>query len=191
MLLSTFLAHIKKKPETIFILLVFFSLTLKENINSISLILFFGFSVYYGIKKKVNFKKSLKIYAPLLIYFFAFCISALMSGNPELTVKYFLRFLPFFIIPIGFSMLKISKKTLNFSLIGFCYWIFLNAIYSHIIILRKLFSNGDNLYLLFRKDYSYLELGNTINIHPTYYSLFVLTTILILLNSILFSKTVP
>src|SRR5690606_4629997 len=74
---------------------------------------------------------------------------------------------------------KIDNKRILHIQIIFFVWILLNAIYSHIVILSRLISDGRDLGLLFRKDYSYMELSHTIGLDSTYYSYFVLLSIVI------------
>lgn len=99
-----------------------------------------------------------------------------------------LRSLPFLVFPFCFSFIIISTKTYNKATLVFIFWMVLCTFYSHSVMLNRLFENGDNLNVLFRKDYSYIELSNTIGLHPTYYSFFLLFCIIILLNKILFSQ---
>jgi len=179
---------LKNKSETIVVSLLLITLTLKENINSIAIIIFFTYSLFCCYRERVDFKKGLVPYLPFIIYFIAFAISALMGSDGDNIKRYLLRFLPFLIIPTGFSIIRMKETTLKHSLSAFIIWILINAIFSHFVILKKLFDKGESLFLFFRKDYSYLTLAETVNLHPTYYSIFILGAILILMNRIFFNK---
>src|SRR5690606_10205664 len=161
------------------------TLTLKESINSIALSLLFIYSLFYYIKcrKALSFHH----FYPFLILFSILALNLLLFVplDQQDKWKYLLRFIPFLIIPLSFSAMKISEKNITYTQLIFIIWICINALYSHTIILNRLFSNGESLYLIFRKDYSYMELSHTIGLDSTYYAYFVLLAIIISLQKLI------
>ncbi|PKA82914.1 hypothetical protein ATE92_1055 [Ulvibacter sp. MAR_2010_11] len=175
---------LKKNALAIAISFVLISLTVKESINSIAIIIFTIVCFFH----RHNGRLKLNTYVSFLLYFGCICLSLFLTREIDNVQKVLLRSLPFLVFPFCFSFIIISTKTYNKATLVFIFWMVLCTFYSHSVMLNRLFENGDNLNVLFRKDYSYIELSNTIGLHPTYYSFFLLFCIIILLNKILFSQ---
>lgn len=166
----------------IYVLLAFFFITIpvKNNLNSISIIILLGYSLLKY--KDFNFKKFLKFY-PFYIYYFMVCFSIFYTANIENGFKYYLSQVPFLIFPFIFSTITINEKRLLKIVRIYIYWICLLILYSEFSTILGLLANGDSLFLLFRKDYSYINLANKINIHPPYIMLQIAFCVIYLISN--------
>ncbi|MDG3581297.1 O-antigen ligase family protein [Galbibacter pacificus] len=186
--LSFLKKEFKQNIKVILLSLTFISLTIKENINSIALIVLFIFSTAQYIKDKK--KNAPTYYYPIILFFILTVLNLLLFDSYDFseTKKYLLRALLFLIIPIIFIFIKISRKELLRIELYYVLWIILNAIYSHLTMISLLITKNESLNLLFRKDYSYIKLADTIGLDSTYYSFFVLLAIILLFNFLLVAK---
>tara|TARA_R110000823_G_scaffold315705_1_gene451021 strand:- start:58082 stop:59335 length:1254 start_codon:yes stop_codon:yes gene_type:complete len=174
--------HLKKDTISLLLLLVFvLTIPLKNNLNSISIILLGVYSLIVFLQTK-QFKKSLFIkLLPLILFFILSLLSIFYSEDKGYAIDLVVRLLPFLIFPFVFSILSVSKKQLVVVLKSFILWMTLVCLYSHSMVLYKLFENNDILFNLFNNHYSYMSLANdTIGLHTTYYAYYVLIAIVFL-----------
>ncbi len=186
-----------EKRVTIGLILCFLlSLPLKNNINSIFIFLI---STYAAInffilnKRKFVFKFSFKnVEFYFVIYYFILIISILYSENTQIAIKHVGRYIPFLILPLGFSVLpslEMKKKCLIRKF--YVYWIaiiliflFCNAIrenakigYSFIDFIVSFSLNLlDSSHKISGLEYwvfMYEGLTGILGIQPIYMSLFV------------------
>ncbi len=160
--------------------LFFITAPLKYNLNSISVILLLGYSVVKYKDFKV--KKFWEFY-PFYLYYFIVCFSIFYTANIENGFKYFLNQVPFLIFPFIFSTITVKEKALKKIIRIYIYWICALIIYSELSTIWSILANGDSLFLLFRKDYSYIDLANKIDIHPPYMMLQVSFCIIYLISN--------
>lgn len=165
--------------KTLLLLLVLITATLKEQFNSISIIILTVFAIYETTKNKSFNVGILKKLSPFLIYYTLIVISAFYSENSNQSFKMIVRLLPFLLFPFVFSILKITRKELETIFKGYILWILGICLYSHFVVSKKLISNQDQLYNIFNNNYSYLSLTqDTIGLHSTYYAYAVLIAII-------------
>ncbi len=170
------------------LLVIFFvvSLPLKNNINSISIILLSVFALFTQIKDRSFDVSVFKKLAPFILYFLLAGISILYSEDTSRALKSVTRLLPLLLLPLIFSTLKTSEKNYFKILHLYAGWIVVLCLYSHTLVLIKLFENNDILFNIFNSHYSYLSLSeDTVGIHSTYYAYFILTAVIIILFSLL------
>ena len=139
-------------------------------LSSFSLIVFFVFSLSH--LKQHNNNKHLKSMGVFLILFLMYVVSLFFSPYTERALELIFRIAPTFIFPLLIYYSKLHHK-INYSLLK--NYFLLGVIVSCLVSLLA------SLIISFlEKDYQYLfyyNLGKTLHIHPTYYSLFVLTAI--------------
>lgn len=167
-----------------FILLAIFCITLpvKNNINSLSMIILGVFAaVLFMLKKQVNFQL-LRKFTPLFLFYIVGLISVFYSEDQSYALNMIGRLVPFLILPLIFSILPPLKKERYLHLMK----IFIGAmvvvcVYSHTLVLIKLVNNNDSLYNIFNSYYSYLSLSeDTIGLHSTYYAyLIIIATVFV------------
>lgn len=173
-------------------LLLFFviSLPLKNNINSISIILLTLYSIYFQVTHRSFNLKTFKKLTPFIVYFVVALLSVLYSENTLRAFKSVNKLLPFILLPFIFSTLPIVKKQYHTVLHYFAGFMVFLCLFSHTKVLIKLYENNDVLFNIFNNKYSYLSLSqDTVGIHSTYYAYFVLTAIIVFLHLLLKAKT--
>jgi len=174
-----------------FLLLIIFCFTvpLKNNYNSMSIILLSIFSLISFIIYK-NFNKKLFYKLSPLIFFFSFgLISIFYSENFDASLKIIKRLLPFVLFPFIFSILKLNNRRYNQLLRVYSFWMLTLCLYSHSQVLIKLYQNNDILYNIFNNYYSYLSLSeDTIGLHSTYYAYYVIIAIVFITKFLLEEK---
>lgn len=171
-------------PNISFVLLTLFIITLplKNNFNSLSIILLsvFAFLVFV-LKKQFDLKLFYK-FLPLLLFYVLTALSVLYSTDVDTGLKMILRLLPFVLLPFIFSIIQLRKKTVFKLLKGYVFWMLLLCLYSHSQVLIKLFKNDDILYNIFLNYYSYKSLANdTIGLHTTYYAYYIIVAVVFLM----------
>lgn len=168
-----------------FYLLVAFLITLpvKENFNSISMILLSVFAFLLILFKQKIDTGLLKKFVPLFVFYGVLLISVLYSNDTANAMKMVSRWLPFILLPFVFSIIKLPAKRYHQLMKLFIYWMAMLCVYSHIVILIKLYNNNDVLYNIFNSHYSYLSLSKgTIGLHSTYYAYFIIIAIVFLVS---------
>lgn len=174
-----------------FYLLLSFLVTLpvKESLNSLTMILLSAFSfVLILFKQKID-KIRLKKFLPLFLFYGILLVSVTYSDNVNEAFKMANRWLPFLLLPLIFSIINISKKDYFRLMKIFIFWMAILCVYSHTMVLIKLYKNNDILYNIFNSHYSYLSLSKgTINLHSTYYAYFILIAIVFLINFLFTEK---
>lgn len=138
--------------------------------------------------KFFNFSK-IKNCILLIILFCLTAISLLYTENISRGVLYLQKYLVFLTIPFIFSVIKFNKKTLKLALGVFTLVVFFLLIYCEFISINSLIKNKDPLKYLFEKKYSYLNFSNPVDIHPAYFSFFIITSILVVYDILISNKT--
>lgn len=120
---------------------------------------------------------------PLIIFFFLISISLVYSDNINIGLNKIQRVS---IIPASifiFSFLTPSKKSTSIILGVFLATVLFATIYSHSATIINFMDNGEsNFRNLFNLNYSYISLGNTVGLHPTYYAYYIICAIFVLLH---------
>ena len=178
----------KKSVFTVLFVTLFITLILfKNDINSKVIVLMLGVSLFYFNKK--NIKISIQRHYPLLVFFLFITLSLSYSSNLIYGLNKVERLL---LIPASILMFSsINKKDINFEFvsIGYVIVVLFAAFYSHTIVIIDFLSNHESSYKsFFNLNYSYKALANTINLHTTYYSYYILTAIILLLQFIKHKK---
>ena len=189
--LRNFIVQGNTHHNVLFLLLVAFFITapLKNSLNSISIILLFLYSLLNY--KNISLKKIIAFYSSY-IYFIIGGVSVIYTTDTENGFTYLLTTIPFLLFPIVFSVITINETLLKKVLRVYISWICLLILYSEISTIIDLLNDDKSLFLLFRKDYSYINLGSKINIHPPYMMLHVSFCIIYLIVNFLksgFNKT--
>lgn len=159
-----------QKIKLLLILLFFITIPLKNSFNSISIILLLTYTIvnYKSFKLKV-----FKSYFPLLSYYVLVLASLLYTIDVKNGFDYLLLYVPFIVFPFVFSVIKLTNKELKWIFKFYTYWLILLILFSEIIIGSRILNENESLFLMFRKDYSYIVLGNVIGIHPPYMVLMI------------------
>jgi len=182
----------KKDTRTFYLLLLLvITLPVKNNLNSISIILLSVFSfVTFLQTKKFDTKVFYKL-APLLLVFLWALISVSYSENFKNATKLISRLLPLLLFPFAFSIINIKRKHFNLLLKIFVGWMTVLCLYSHTMVLLKLYRNNDILFNVFNSYYSYTSLANdTIGLHSTYYAYYVIIAIVFLVYFLFKEKSI-
>ena len=167
--------------ELLLLIFFFVTLPLKNSYNSISILLLLIFAL--SKLQKVNIKRLLNF--PTLLSYFILCVVSLAyTTDASSGLISLLGQSVFLVLPILFATLNFKKSNINKALNYFIIWICLLAFYSEIATIWKLFVNDQSLFLWFRKDFSYINLGSLIGVHPPYMSLFTSYCILLLIDKI-------
>src|SRR5690554_6712230 len=174
-----------------FYLLIAFliSLPVKENFNSLSMILLSVFAFLLILfKQKIN-SSLLKKFIPLFVFYGVLLISVIYSSDTANAMKMVSRWLPFILLPFVFSIINLPAKRYHQLMKLFIYWMAMLCVYSHVVILIKLYNNNDVLYNIFNSHYSYLSLSKgTIGLHSTYYAYFIIVAVVFLVNFLFTEK---
>lgn len=170
--------------ENILYLLFFASLILfNNNINSKVIIGIVLISLFKLTKE--NFTYTLKLHYPLLLLFGIIILSLAYTTELKNGVKEIERLL---IIPSSILIFSFfSRKPPSFKNISifFILTVLAATVYSHSQVTLKFIANNETSYKhFFNLNYSYKALANTINLHPTYYALYILTAIIFVLHFI-------
>lgn len=169
------LKKIKSHLPFIYISLFYISLIFFDNdINSKVILIGLLLSLILFNKEKT--KKTICDNYPLLILFFLIIFSLTYTINIDYGLKKVERLL---IIPAAILMAS-SLGKIRFKVIALVFIIIslIATLYSHSIVLIEFLANNETSYKhFFNLNYSYKALANTINLHPTYYSLYILTAL--------------
>ncbi len=154
--------------------IVAFSFTLTPFFSSMAILLFSIASLFH-IKVKNYDKQKLKIIFLLSFLFIMYLVGYFFSPNKEMALKLLIRLSPTFFIPlliIGTDLLTDLNlsKFVNSFIIGVLTSIILTMTF---VSYTYITSNTLNLF--------YDSLSSFLHIHPTYYSLFILTAIILIL----------
>ncbi|WP_139854197.1 O-antigen ligase family protein [Aequorivita sinensis] len=173
----------------ILVLIVCVTLPVKNNINSLSMILLGAFAAIVLIFKKQFDFKILRRFIPLILFYIVCLISVFYSENQDLALKMIGRLVPFLTLPIIFSILPPLKKERYPSLMKFFIGsMVIVCMFSHTLVLIKLLNNNDSLYNIFNSHYSYLSLSeDTIGMHSTYYAYLIILAVMFVVH-FLFSE---
>jgi hypothetical protein len=171
---------LKKITKLCFILLATLPL-LKANYNSMVIIITFLLTMYYAIKLKIKHSHNKFYILVLTLPFLLFLIHEIISL--DFNINRLLRYLPFLIFPlifiykppfINYKIKNISLKTFQVSTIIQCF------IYLLIFLknnnLNQIFNVSNENIPFFR---AYVSTNYFFEIHPTYFSSFLLASITI------------
>lgn len=183
---------LEKYRSTVFLcilILFFISLILAPNdINSKVLIGLVIVSLFYFSLESL--KESLKHHFPLLLLFLLITISLVYTGDLPTGVQKIQRVLVIPLFFMVFPFANLSKRVSQQILTVFVFVVLTATVYSHIVVINSLLENGEStVRSLFNLNYSYLNLGNTLDLHPTYYAYFILFAISITISLLQKSKS--
>lgn len=103
----------------------------------------------------------------IFISFYIYSILSLIYTQDILySLKYLSLYSSFLVFPFVFSVLKLDKQKFKKLFKIMILWLLLLIAYSEFQTLYQIYLDGESLYVFFRKDYSYINLGNKINVHP-------------------------
>ena len=170
--------------ENILYFLFFTSLILFDNHINSKIIIGIGL-ISLIVFSKNKFKSNIKLNYPLLLFFLLILISLLYTKDLKNGFKEIegLLIIPTSILIFSFK----NKKEISVKHIGiiFIFIVLLATIYSHSIVVHNFIENNETSYKhFFNLNYSYKALANTLNLHPTYYALYILTAIVFVLHFI-------
>lgn len=130
-------------------------------------------------------KQAWKRHYPLVLLFLFMLISLSYSQDLETGLERIERAA---ILPVSvliFSGLSLSQKQTRRVLMAFTILVLMACVYSHGITIAEFFGNKETeLRAFFNLNYSYLALGNTLDLHPTYYALIIIAAIIVLLDQL-------
>nr|WP_295705846.1 O-antigen ligase family protein [uncultured Lacinutrix sp.] len=130
-------------------------------------------NVGYDLLKRKSFIFDKSIF--LLVYFLILCLTFFYSEELNLGVKMIVKSLPFLLIPLGLlTTSKVSNRQLNILSIGF----FLGNITTIIISFIYGVVVFKNNPLPLKNGFSYFT--SYVDIHPSYFSIFILYSVLLL-----------
>lgn len=174
----------KYKPTIyLFLFMLFFmSLVLAPNdINSKVLIGLVIVSLFYFSLESL--KESLKDQFPLLLLFVLIAVSLVYTQDSSAGIQKIQRVLVIPLFFMVFPFANLSKRVSQKILTVFVFVVLIATVYSHIVVINSFFENGESsIRHLFNLNYSYLNLGNTLDLHPTYYTYFILVAISIAID---------
>lgn len=153
-----------------------FSIAAVPIISSFALGIFIVFNILYGYKnrresKDDNFLLYISIWGVLIIYLIAMTYSPNFSyGIKILSRSFALLLIPFVFWFRGKLEPKVCNETIKYFVIGVVF----SCILSLSISTINFFETGDI------KSFTYYELAETIELHPTYFSLFILAALVFL-----------
>lgn len=184
---------LKSKKNIInFLLFILFFGTLvlaPNDVNSKVIILMVVVSFFYFSLRK--FQLFVKNHMALLVLFLLIVLSLIYTEDFGAGVQKIQRVL---IIPLFFfiySSIGLSKKLSLQILKSIVFIVLIATVYSHTVVIDSFIENGESsIRSLFNLNYSYLNLGNTLDIHPTYYSYFILTATIVTVDLLKKSKSI-
>ena len=164
------LSKLKFRQPKVFLLALFgFFLPLSLFFNGNTIVMIVGFDLLK--KKKFSFDKSML----LVVYFIILSGSFFYSLEQNLALKMIVKSLPFLLLPIGLlTTSSFSKKEINYIGLGLLYGniitILISLIYGVLVFKKNPLPLKDG--------FSYFT--NYIDIHPSYFSVFILFSIVLL-----------
>ena len=170
--------------ENILYLLFFGSLILFDNNINSKVLIGIGVILLFKLTKE-DFIHTVKLHYPLLLFFGISIISLLYTSEFKNGIKEIEGLL---IIPAAiliFSSLTRKPATLKYISVVYIFIVLVATLYSHIQVIQAFIENNETSYKqFFNLNYSYKALANTLNLHPTYYALYILTAIIFVLHFI-------
>ncbi|CAG2534645.1 O-antigen ligase like membrane protein [Maribacter dokdonensis] len=170
--------------ENILYLLFFASLILFDNDINSKVLIGIGVILLFNLTKE-NLVHTIKLHYPLLLFFGLNIISLLYTSEQKNGIKEIEGLL---IIPAAlliFSSLAGKRTTLRSIGIMYILVVLVATLFSHSQVMLAFVENNETSYKhFFNLNYSYKALANTINLHPTYYALYILTAIIFVLHFI-------
>ncbi len=173
------------KLEYLLLAFLFITLPLKNSFNSAAIILLTIFSL---VKIKsfdvFKFRRFYLFFVLFLIVLFSLIYTKDLSKGLRYVEKYSI----FLVIPFILSVIQINKKRVFKLLLLFSTIVVFLSIYCEFIVINQLILNGDPLSTLLDKRYSYLNFSQPVDIHPAYFSLFIIVAILTYFTYIVYFK---
>lgn len=164
--------------------LLFVTIPLKNSLNTFVLILITIYAVY-NIK---NFKTShFKLYYGFFIFYALVILSLLYTENIGLGFRYIEKYSICLIVPFILSTIKIEKEFIFQILILFSLVIIVLILYCEFHLIKEMVLREDSISQIFNKRYSYLNFSKPVDIHPAYFSLFIITSILTIFHVLISS----
>lgn len=137
-------------------------------------------------------KSSCGQHYPLLLIFFIICLSLIYTDNMAVGLHKVQRVALIPAAILVFSFIELPSKRVFLILKLFVLLVLCTTLYSHIQTIGLFIANAEPSFRnFFNLNYSYQALGSTVNLHPTYYSYFILSAISILLYFLRNKSTLP
>ncbi len=174
--------------EYLLLAFLFVSLPLNNSINSTAIILLTIFSI---VKIKSFDVSKFKRFYSFFVLFLIISFSLLYTEDLSKGLRYIEKYSIFLVVPFVFSVIQVDKKRLFKLLVLFSTTIVLLTIYCELIAINNLVLNGDPISTLLDKRYSYLNFSRPVDLHPAYFSLFVIVAILTCFTNLLRFHTSP
>jgi len=164
--------------------LLSFCVPFLEILASIAAVIFIIFNLIYAYFHKSEFQiKQLINFLPIYIVFFIMLVSLIYSPDLSIALKIIFKSQVIIIFPLVFwlrgSVEKIIlDKTLRFYVFG----VGTSMALSLLIAFRNYIITADS------SVFTYYELSETLSLHPTYFSLFILSGMILIVSKLIESK---
>ncbi len=171
------------KVQIFLFCLVVFTLPLKHNFNSISIILLLIFSLGNFYVKRDKIKLDFKNGKWLILFFSVGLLAMIYTENNKIGFQHLTKILPLLVFPIAFSIVKFQEKQKNKILWVFCISCLIASIFLFIINLYT-YSNNPISNVWYYSGYT-----ENLDIHPAYYILFLIFNVFFLFEELLKSTS--
>jgi len=174
------------KEKVFYWLLTFIAITIpfpSYSISSQAIIGFVLFWVFYNSfkEKKAVLKKNLIPFIVLSAPFWLVLLGTIFTNDIETALKDMTKKISFLIIPLTFLSVKFHNKTVIFITKQFCFGVFIASL---LALMKTVYFKANSL-----GDYYYYDkLSILLNKHTTYFALFVVLSILIIISQLLNKK---
>ena len=160
--------------------LVVFTLPLKYNYNSISIILLLVFTLGNFYYKKDKAKLQFENGRWLILFFSIGVLAMFYTENIENGFQYLLKIIPFLLFSIIFSMVEFGKEHRNKIIWSFCISCLMVSFILFFANLYTYLDNPNNTGVWYYSGYT-----KKLDIHPAYYIMFLIFSIFFLFEELL------
>jgi O-antigen ligase len=164
--------------------LLSFCVPFLEILASIAAVLFIVFNLTYAYFHKSKFQiKQLLNFSPVYIIFFVMLVSLIYSPDLSVGLKIIFKSQVIIIFPLVFWLRGgIEKVILDKTLRYYVFGVGTSMVLSLLIALRNYIITADS------SVFTYYELSETLSLHPTYFSLFILSGAILIVSKLIDSK---
>ncbi len=160
--------------------LVAFTIPLKYNYNSISIILLAVFNLGYFCYNRENVKLHFKEGKPLIVFYCIVLLAMLYTQNLNEGFRYLQKLLPFLIFPFVFSVTEFNEKHKSKFLWAFCISCLIISVFLFVTNLFAYYDENNNIDVWY-----YSGFTKRMDIHPAYYILFLIFNVFFLFEELL------
>jgi len=165
--------------------LVVFTIPLKHNYNSISVILLVIFTVGHFYHNKDSVKFEFKKGKPLILFYGCALLAMIYTNNIGEGLKHIQKLLPFLIFPVVFSIIKFNEKNRNRIIWWFCISCLIISIFLFTSNLFVYLDSPNNTNVWYYSGYTKM-----LDIHPAYFILFLIFNVFFLFEELLKAITI-